>query len=246
LTSSEWLTPEAQTLLMDGVKMTVGLTLITSWLALLIGAVMCRVRLSRSIWLRSLAIVYIELCRNIPALVWVIFFAFALPNAFPLETRRELFFRNNVMMQLRAWTGVAIPYYLLGAALGLTINTSAYLAELLRAGISTLSDEHLAAARSLGAGSNFLFFRALLPHGIRTASPSIITRLVHNLKNTALASFVAVPELFKAVQTAISRSFYAVEFLLLAAVIYLALAWIYALILRWLLPKPLTAGGHRA
>lgn len=244
--TNEWLTPEAQTLIIDGVKMTVGLTLITSILALLIGAVVCRVRLSRSRLLRSIAIIYIELCRNIPALVWVIFFAFALPNAFPIETRREIFFRNDVMMQLREWTGVAIPYYLLGAGFGLTINTSAYLAELLRAGIGTLSDEHLAAARSLGAGSTYLFLRALFPHGVRTSSPSIITRLVHNLKNTALASFVAVPELFKAIQTAISRSFYAVEYLLLAAVIYLALAWIYALILRLLLPNPIAAGGHRA
>lgn len=244
--TNEWLTPDAQALILDGTKMTVGLTLVTSFLALIIGAVVCHLRLSRSFWPRSVAILYTELCRNIPALVWVIFFAFALPNAFPLETRREIFFRNDVMLQLREWTGVAIPYYLFGAGFGLTINTSAYLAELLRAGISTLDDEHLVAARSLGVGPNLLFWHALLPHGLRTASPAIITRLVHNLKNTALASFVAVPELFKAIQTAISRSFYAVEFLLLAAAIYLALAWIYGLILRVLLPKPIAVGGHNA
>jgi ABC-type amino acid transport system permease subunit len=77
----------------------------------------------------------------------------------------------------------------------------------------------------------------LLPQGLRAAAPALITRLVHNLKNTALASFVAVPELFKAVQTAISQSFYAVELLLVASVLYWLLSWGFAWMLRWVLPS---------
>lgn len=231
----EWLTPQAQALLLDGLQMTLALTAVTSLLALVVGVGICRLRLSRARWF---AILYIETCRNVPALVWVIFFTYALPNIFDLETRRALFFQNGVMDWLKETTGVLIPYYMVGAVLGLTVNTSAYLAELLRAGIQTLHQEQIDSARSLGASPRFLFFYALLSHGIRAASPGITTRLVHNLKNTALASFVAVPEFFKAVQTSISRSFYAVEFLLLASVVYWLLSWGFALLLRHSLPRP--------
>ena len=53
------------------------------------------------------------------------------------------------------------------------------------------------------------------------------------MKNTALASLVAVPELFQGTQTAITRTFRALEFLMLAALIYLMLSFLLAALLRW-------------
>ncbi len=239
--TTDWLTPDTRDLLVAGVKVTLALTVITSVLAFALALFICRLRLSAVAFWRGVAATYIELCRNIPALVWVIFFAYALPNAFDLDTRRMLFFRNGVMEFLRQETGVLIPYYLIGAVLGLTLNTSAYLVELLRAGIGTLKQEHLESARTLGATPNAAFQRLLMPHGIRAAAPGIMTRLVHNMKNTALASFVAVPEFFKAVQTSISRSFYAIELLVLASVVYWILTWGFAVLLRRVLPQPRSA-----
>ena len=52
------------------------------------------------------------------------------------------------------------------------------------------------------------------------------------MKNTALAAFVAVPEFFQATQTAITRSFNAVEFLMIAAVVYLCLSFLLAALLN--------------
>ena len=52
------------------------------------------------------------------------------------------------------------------------------------------------------------------------------------MKNTALASFVAVPEFFHATQSSISRTFRAIEFLLLAAVVYLILAALFGVLLH--------------
>ena len=64
-------------------------------------------------------------------------------------------------------------------------------------------------------------------------SPAISTRLIHHLKNTALAAFVATPEFFHSTQTAITRTFLALEFLLLAAIVYLLLAFSLSGLLRW-------------
>ena len=66
----------------------------------------------------------------------------------------------------------------------------------------------------------------LLPNGIRASFPAISTRLIHNMKNTALVSFVAVPDLFHEMQAAINRTFQASEYLLLVALIYLILSWV--------------------
>jgi polar amino acid transport system permease protein len=233
-----WLTPEIAQLLLSGLGVTVVLTLITSAGALLLGVGIGWLRLSASPLLRGIATGYVEIFRNVPALVAIIFWAYALPNAFDPATRRSVFFDNRWMDVLGDLTGLSIPYYAVGATLGLTLNTSAYIAELFRAGVGTLAREHWEASRSLGASSRRAFGNLLLPHGLRAASPAIVTRLVHNMKNTALASFVAVPEFFKAVQTAITRSFHAVELLLLASIGYWLLSWTFAWLLRCWLPNP--------
>jgi len=59
---------------------------------------------------------------------------------------------------------------------------------------------------------------------VRVSFPALTNRLVHNMKNTSLASFVAVPELFGVIQGAITRTFEATELLLLAAAMYLVLS----------------------
>jgi len=235
-----WLTPEIIRLLAGGLAVTVGLALLTSAAALALGVLVGWLRLSSTAFARGIGLVYVEIFRNVPALVGVIFWAYALPNVFNPALRRALFFDNEFVNGLGQLTHLAIPYYALAAALGLTLNTSAYIAELFRAGVGTLPREHWETARTLGASAGRAFWHVLLPHGLRAASPALVTRLVHNLKNTALASFVAVPELFKALQTSISRTFEAVALLLLVSVLYWLLSWSFA----WLLRRWLTTRGR--
>ncbi|MGB0388262.1 MAG: amino acid ABC transporter permease [Ardenticatenaceae bacterium] len=232
--SLEWLTPETIQLLWQGIILTVGLTFFTSIFSLVVGILMGTLRLAGSRVWRGVAAIYVAIHRNSPALVLVIFWAFAFPNLFPLEQRQFLFFNNAFMEGISQLTGLSLPYYALAATLALTLNTSAYIAELFRAGVGSIAQEHLDAARSLGASPRALFWHILLPQGVRVAFPAISTRLIHNMKNTALAAFVSVPEFFHSTQTAISRTFRAIEFLLLAAAVYLALSFLFAALLRWI------------
>lgn len=230
--SFNWLSIETIQLLLKGLALTVVLTVATSLLASGIGVPMGLLRLSERRALRWLATAHVDVNRNVPALVLVIFWAFALPNLFPAEMRRAIFFDNWLMAHLQVWSGLSIPYYTLAAALALSLNTSAYLAELFRAGVGTIAKEHLDAARSLGAPQHVLIMQILVPQGLRAAFPAISTRLIHNLKNTALAAFVSTPEFFHSAQTAITRSFRALEFLLLASIVYLTLSLLLASLLR--------------
>ena len=227
-----FLTSDMVALLARGVLFTVLLTAVTTITSLVVGIGMGTLRLSGRPFWRRFAGVYIDLFRNIPALVLIIFWAFAVPNLFNLEMRQTLFFNNPVVAWGQLVTGLSLPYYALAVVIALTLNTSAYLAELFRAGVGTIAQEVVDAARSLGAGQTAVFWRILLPQGVRAAFPAISTRLIHNMKNTALAAFVAVPEFFQATQTAISKSFRAVEFLLLAAVVYLCLSFLFAVLLN--------------
>lgn len=234
MTRLDWLTPEAIDILWQGIILTLALTLLTSLFSLVVGIIVGTLRLSGSRVLRSLAAIYVAIHRNSPALVLIIFWAFAFPNLFPLEQRQVLFFNNVFMDGISQLTGLSLPYYALAATFALTLNTSAYIAELFRAGVGTIAQEHLDAARSLGASQRVLFWLFLLPQGVRAAFPAISTRLIHNMKNTALAAFVSVPEFFHSTQTAITRTFRALEFLLLAAAVYLALSFLFSVFLGWI------------
>jgi polar amino acid transport system permease protein len=229
-----WLTPEIFELLGYGLWLTFSLTIITSLLSMGLGLLIGSFRLLNQRWTTLPGAFFVEIFRNIPALVLIIFWAFAFPNLFPAEMRRSLFFDNALMDGLSNITGLSIPWYAIAAILGLTLNTAAYIAELFRAGVGTIAQEHVNAAQTMGASSVTIFRIILVPGGLRAAYPAITSRLIHNLKNTALASFVAVPELFNNIQTAVTRSFMAIEFLTLAAVLYLVLAFSLSAGLRWL------------
>lgn len=239
-----WLTLDSISLLARGLAMTLALTAITSALALAVGIPIGLLRLSRVRWLNAIGTAYVETFRNIPALVLVILLGFALPNAIPLDARRALFFDNAFMTSVGRMTGLAVPYYGVAAALGLSLNTGAYLAELFRAGVGTIPREHFDVARSLGATPGRVLWYLLLPEGMAAAYPAIASRLIHNMKNTALASFLTFPEFFKTIQTSISQSFRAVEFLFVAVAGYLMLAALMSFALR--AGEVRLKGGRRA
>jgi len=242
----DWLTQDLLYLLLRGLLLTVVLTAATAGLALVVGVAAGTMRLSANRFVRGLAVVHVEMHRNMPALVLMIIWAFALPNLFPAEMRRGLFFDNDPLNWISGWSGLSLPYYTLAAGVALVLNTSAYLAELFRAGVGAIPQQHVDAARTLGASRLELFRRILLPEGLRTAFPAISTRLIHHLKNTALAAFVATPEFFHSAQTAITRTFLALEFLLLAAAVYLLLAFAFSGLLRWVEKQWLAAGSRQA
>ncbi len=219
-----WLTPDVVDRLIDGTALTVAITVATCLSSFLVGLGLASARMVGPTWLRRPAVAAIEVFRNVPALIQIIFFAFAVPNVVPFEQRRTLFFDNPVVDGLGAISGVPIPYYLAAAALALTLNTGGHLAELIRAGMQTVPVEQFEAARSLGASRLSATRTVLIPGGVRAGFPAISTRLVHNMKNTALVSFVAVPDLFQVIQGSVTKTFRATEFLLLAALLYLALS----------------------
>jgi len=230
--SFEWITPEIAHMLIKGLQLTLWLTVATSLGSLVIGVFIGVMKISGSRSFRFLSEAFIEIHRNVPALVLIIFWAFAFPNLLPLELKQRLFFENPYINGFGEWAGLSIPYYTIAAGLALTLNTSAYLAEIFRAGVTTIPRENIDTARTLGANRWAILWNILIPQGMRAAFPAISTRLIHNMKNTALAAIVATPEFFHSIQTGITRSFRAIELLTLAGFFYLLFSLGMAALLR--------------
>ncbi len=241
-----WLTPETIALLRSGLWLTLLVTAITTVGSLLLGIAVGTSAMLGKRPVQKLSKSFIEIHRNIPALVVVIFWAFAVPNLFPQQLRQTLFFNNPFWDSISTSTGLALPYYFLAGTFGLILNTSGYLAEIFRAGVNTIPAEQFESARTLGANKRVLFTHIMLPMGFTAAFPAVSTRLIHNFKNCALLSLVAVPIFFHGIQTAISKTFRATEFLLLATVVYLILSALIATLLRYTETRLARSGAEHA
>jgi polar amino acid transport system permease protein len=160
-------------LLLSGLWITLGLGIVAIILGLVGGLILALLRLYSPAQLRALAIVYIDVFRAIPLLVLLIVIYYALPF---------------VGMRLSPFTS---------AATALSLVSSAYSAEILRAGIEGVPRGQFEAGRALGLGSFRQMFDIVLPQAIKLVIPPITSNAINVMKDTALASVVAMPDLLK-------------------------------------------------
>jgi putative lysine/arginine/ornithine/histidine/octopine transport system permease protein len=109
--------------------------------------------------------------------------------------------------------------------IGLSLNTSAYTAEILRGGIRAVPRGEIEAARSLGMSSWLLNRRIVLPRAIRIAWPAYGNEVVLLLKGSALVSTISVWDLMGETRSIFSRT-YALEIFVYAAIIYFVLTFV--------------------
>jgi His/Glu/Gln/Arg/opine family amino acid ABC transporter permease subunit len=203
-----------------GVQMTLLITALTTILSLVLGAVIAAFGTSSSRPGRLVAKTYVSLFRNLPLVPLLLFLVFALPGVFQSLTGRRF--------------PVGMDFLLL--VLGLSLNTSAYIAEILRSGIQALPAEHAFAARVLGLKPLAIRISVVYPQALRIVLPALGTRLIHNMKNSAIALVLPLPlEYMEVVGQAgriAGQTFAWAEPLLFAAAVHLSLAILFSLIVN--------------
>jgi len=145
-------------------------TLAAFALALLLGILLALMRMSSVALYRWLATAYVEFFRGIPAMLVVFSVAYALPIAF----------------------GIKIPSLTLKAALALGIVSSAYIAEVLRAGIQAVPRGQIEAARSLGMSHTRTMITVVLPQAFRIVLPPMTNELILLTKDSSLVFLIGV------------------------------------------------------
>ncbi|HEY8380753.1 MAG TPA: amino acid ABC transporter permease [Microvirga sp.] len=160
-------------LLLSGLSTTILLGLVSIILGLAFGLGLALARLYGTRLLRFVAVAYIDVFRAIPLLVLLIVVYYALPF---------------VGIRLSPFTA---------AATSLSLVAGAYSAEIFRAGIQAVPKGQFEAARALGLRPVPMMIRVVLPQAVRIVIPPITSNSINVLKDTALASVVAMPDLLK-------------------------------------------------
>ena len=175
--------------LLQGFKLTIWLFLTAEPVILVVALVLAVLRGLRSpifTPLRGLATAYTDIVRGIPTILLVILFAFGIP-ALNLQ---------GVTSSLMFWGWMA-----------LVVSYSAYVAEVLRAGIGSVHPSQRAAARSLGLSQAKSLRYVVLPQAIRNVIPPLLNDFISLQKDTALLSIVGVIELTNAANIYMGNSF---------------------------------------
>ncbi len=192
-----------QVFLIEGLKNTLILTAISVALGTLLGTVLAMMKMSKSRILRGLVTVFIEFIRGTPILLQLYIFYFVIPNI--------LTFLNLT------------PF--LWVAISLCVNSSAYVCEVIRAGIQAVDKGQTEAARCLGLSERQTMTKIILPQAIRNILPALGNEFIMMLKETSLASTFFLGDLMTSYLTVSGATYLNLESLMIVAAIYLCMTF---------------------
>jgi ectoine/hydroxyectoine ABC transporter permease protein EhuC len=196
--------------LLSGAKVTILLTVLVMALALAWGLLLALARLSRFRVLRILARFYVEVIRGTPLLLQLFYAYYVLP-----------------------FVGIKLDPFSAGT-IGLTVNYSAYLSEVYRAGIQAVDKGQIEAGLSLGMSRSLLMRRIILPQAIRIVLPPIGNYFISLFKDTSLVSIITLKDLMFTGEVLAASTFKNFEVFTLIALIYLAICYPGALGVTWM------------
>ena len=197
-------------ILLEGVRITVLASLITMIAALVLGLVVALARITGGP-LGALAYAYVEFFRNSPQLMVVVWVFTALPLL----------------------TGITLSP-LLSGVVALTLNVAAFIAEVYRAGITSIPVGQAQAALALGMTRSQLYRRVLLPQAVARVIPPLGSYWVSLFKDTSLLAVIGVAELMYQGRLVATDTYRPLEILTGVAIIYYVLAYPQALAVNFL------------
>ena len=197
--------------MLAGFWMTFELWFLSAVLGLALAIILLLMRISGRWYLYAPAMAYIYIFRGTPILVQI----FIIYHGFPqLEFIRESIF----------WPILREPYGC--AILALTLNTGAYVSEILRGGVLGVDRGLKEAGAALGLSSTHRFIYITSPIAIRLALPAYSNDIISLMKSTALASTITLLDMMGIARTIVAETYAPYEIFISLGVIYLILTWI--------------------
>ena len=198
-------------LMLRGLKMTFLVTLFSLLGTQIVGFLLAVMRLSRYRLLTGVAAVYLEIFRNIPLFVLIFVVYYTLPILLGLS--------------LSAFQALV---------LAIVLNESAYVCEIFRGGIESISPGHIEAAHSLGLSRWQTMRRIVMPQAVRRMLPPLANNLIVLVKDSTLGAALAVEELLRQalfLDTLTYRpfevfTFVALEYILLISLMFQCVRWV--------------------
>lgn len=187
-----------------GLGVTLLLTVIAFSLSLIIGVIFGLFSVSPSKFLRQFTQVYVDLIRGVPLMVLAIFIFYGIPNL------------------IESITGQASPLNDFAAGvIALTLNSSAYIAEIVRSGVQAVPIGQMEASRSLGVPYSKTMGKVILPQAVKITIPSLVNQFIITLKDTTIISAIGLIELLQTGKIIVARNFQSFKVYGIVAIIYL-------------------------
>ena len=203
---------------LQGLWGTLWISAVTVLLGTVLGVLIAVLRMSRSKILNGIAGAYIEVLRGTPILLQLYFFWIGLPKLLPF-------------LELSDTQCIVVA---------LVINASAYIAEIIRAGIGAVDKGQWEAARSIGLTEPHLMTHVIMPQAVKNILPALCNEFITTVKGTSLASVFFVGELMTSYRSVQAATFLALESLTIVGIIYFLLNFILSRLLR-VLERRMTA-----
>lgn len=181
---------------LEGAKLTLILAFFTVLFGSIIGLLLSLMRLSTSKILKTISAIYVEFIRGTPMLVQIFIIYYSLPSI-----------------------GIELPDMTAGI-LALSINSAAYVAEIIRAGIQAVDKGQMEASRSLGMGYGQAMFHIIIPQAFKNILPALGNEFIVVIKESSIVSMIGLHDLMYNANIVRGNIFRPFEPLLVAAFIY--------------------------
>lgn len=202
--------------ILEGLWVTVWLTLVIMALAIVLSIILAVMRLSHNPLFAGFSRGYIWFFRGTPVLVQLIFW-YNLAALYPTFSISLPFmptlYSGSMNDLITPWTA---------AILGLGLNEAAYMAEIIRAGMSSVDEGQQEAARALGMQKIQWLKRIILPQAVPFIIPPTGNQVIGMLKSTSLVSVISLSDLLYSAQAIYSRTYENIPLLIVACIWYLA------------------------
>lgn len=212
-------------ILLEGLWMTLKVSALAIVLGVAIGLLTGLARLSVNPALRWSAITYIEIIRGSPLLVQIFLWYFVVG-----------YLVDGVLRKVGL---PPIPPFWYGV-FALAIFAGAYVAEIVRAGIQSVSRGQMEAARSLGLTHGQAMLKVILPQAFRRILPPLAGQFISLVKDSSLLGVLAVRELTKGTREAVTSSLQPLELWFTCALLYLVLTFTLSLFVQYLERRAIT------
>ena len=202
----------------NGAKITILLAIFTIIFGVILGVLFALMRISRNPVLKGIAAVYIEFIRGTPIMVQLFIFYYGL--SFIGITFPDISVLGSNLNDLMA------------GIVALSINSAAYVAEIVRAGIQAIDKGQMEAARSLGLNYTISMKTIILPQAIKNILPALGNEFIAIIKESSIVSIIGIHELMYSNSTVRGITFRPFEPLIITAMVYFAITFTLSTLVR--------------
>lgn len=188
--------PRYQNFFLDGMKYTLMLAFFTVLLGSVFGLALTFLRLSDRRVFKFIGSVYVEFIRGTPLLLQLYVIYYGLP-----------------------YIGIMLPDFSAGIV-ALSINSAAYISEIVRAGIQSVDKGQLEAARSIGMKKSMSMRYIIIPQAVKTILPALGNEFITIIKESSIVSIIGIHDLMYNADTVRGNTFKVFEPLMIAALLY--------------------------